>query len=223
MKKLTLKSKIIIALLAIVLIAGISIILTIGFNKDLEYEDAQNIQLYINSDFEVSDIKQITDEIFQNQEVMIQKVEVYKDSVSITTKEITDDQKSQLVSKINEKYSRDIDEKNTDIKVVPHIKLMDLITPYIIPFIIATVIILIYLVIRYRKLGVLKVILKTVGIIILTELELISLIAITRIPLGRLTIPMVITVYMLSLIGITTKYEKQLSSKIKEEKKEEEK
>lgn len=34
--------------------------------------------------------------------------------------------------------------------------------------------------------------------------------AITRIPVGRLTIPMVIIVYMLTLIGITDNFEKKM-------------
>ena len=45
------------------------------------------------------------------------------------------------------------------------------------------------------------------------------MIAITRIPIGRLTIPMVILVYLLTLFGITTKFEKDLSKKKLEENK----
>ena len=53
----------------------------------------------------------------------------------------------------------------------------------------------------------------------ITQAILFSVIAITRIPVGRLTIPMVLMVYMLTLIGITTNMEKQLASKKLEESK----
>ena len=91
---------------------------------------------------------------------------------------------------------------------------------YIIPFIISSAIIAVYLIIRYRKLGIIKVLLKTVGIVVLAQLELLSIMAITRIPIGRITIPLIITVYMLTLLGITTRFENTLQEiKEKEEKK----
>ena len=73
--------------------------------------------------------------------------------------------------------------------------------------------------IRYYKLGSLRVLLKSVLALIISQAVLFSLIAIIRIPVGRLTIPMVLMVYMLTLIGITTMFEKQLAViKEKEEK-----
>ena len=70
--------------------------------------------------------------------------------------------------------------------------------------------------IRYRKLNIINVILKTVLTLVIAEATLISLIAITRIPIGRLTIPMVITVYMLTFVGVTTKFEKELEAQKEE-------
>ena len=75
------------------------------------------------------------------------------------------------------------------------------------------------MVIRYYKLGSLRVLLKSVLALIISQAVLFSLIAIIRIPVGKLTIPMVLIVYMLTLIGITTMFEKQLAViKEKEEK-----
>ena len=64
-----------------------------------------------------------------------------------------------------------------------------------------------------------KIILKTIGMNIVTQVTLISLIAITRIPFGRLTIPMVLAVYLLTMVGLTAKFEKNLLNKKEEEKK----
>ena len=71
--------------------------------------------------------------------------------------------------------------------------------------------------IRYRKLGVIKTLLKTVLILIVAQIVLLSIMAITRIPIGIVTIPLVITVYLLTLVGLTTYFEKQLTNKINKE------
>ena len=96
------------------------------------------------------------------------------------------------------------------IVTVPRVHLRDLVKNYKIPFIVATICILVYLMVRYYKLNSLKVLAKTVGIVIALQLELFSIIAITRIPVGKLTIPVVLTVYMLSLVGCTTYFERKL-------------
>ena len=73
--------------------------------------------------------------------------------------------------------------------------------------------------IRYRKIGVLRTLLKTIATSVIAQAVLLSIIAITRIPVGRLTIPMIVTVYMLTLVGLTTNFEKKLEIKKEEENK----
>lgn len=219
MKNISKKQKIILALIAIVIIVGTIVIYTVGFNFDLKYQDTKKLELNIQKDFNISDIKQITDEIFQGQKVIIQKVEVYEDAVSIITKDISNEQKTQLVSKVNEKYGISIDNENTTIGTIPHTRGRDIIKPYIAPLVIITIIILAYLSIRYYRLNSAKVVIKSIGIILLLQILLFSIIAITRIPVGRLTVPMVIIVYLLTLWGITTKFEKNLLNVNNEEKK----
>lgn len=219
MKQLTKSKKIIILLTVIILIAGIAVTTIKGLNFDLKYQETQNIQIYIGKKFNDEDIKQITKEVFGKQAVMIQKVEIYKDTVIITAKEITEEQKNNLVTKINEKYGTELKAEEIEITNVPHTRGRDIILPYAVPFITAGAIVLAYMAIRYYKLGAGKVLAQTVGILVLTQAILFSVIAITRIPVGRLTIPMVLMVYMLTLIGITTNMEKQLASKKLEESK----
>ena len=216
MKNITTKNKILIIILILVIIAGILVTANIGLNFDLRYEKSQKIELNLGKEFETSDIKNITNEIFPNQEVIIQKVELYKDTVCIIAKEITEEQRNNIEEKVNEKYGTELVAEDTEIFSIPHTRGRDIIKPYITPFVIATVIIIIYMAIRYYKLNSIKVILKTIGISILTQLVLLSIMAIARIPIGRITIPLVIIVYMLTLIGITTRFEKNLDQ-IKEE------
>ncbi len=217
MKNMSIKSKILIIIMIIIIVAGIIVIGTKGFNFDLKYEKSQKIELYLEQEFEVNDIKDITNEVMPGKQVIIQKVEVFEDTISIIAKEITDEEKSNLITKINEKYGTELSADSVEIENIPHTRGRDIIMPYVVPFIIATVIILIYMAVRYHKLGSVKVIAKVIGVNILTQIILMSVIAITRIPFGRLTIPMVLVVYLLTMIGMTTKFEKQLENKKVEE------
>lgn len=219
MKEISQKMKIISLLIAIIIIVGTIVTLTVGFNFDLKYQEAKKIQLYLEKDFEISDIKQITNEVLSNEKVMIQKVEVFEDTVSIIAKEITDEQKTNLVNKVNEKYELELSADDIEITTVPHTRGRDIIKPYIAPFVIATVIILVYMAVRYHKLGMIKTIVRTALTIVLIQAVLASVMVITRIPIGRVTIPLVLAVYMLSLLGMTTCLEKELTEKKKQEEK----
>lgn len=219
MKEISQKTKILALLIAIVIIVGIIVMATIGLNFDLRYQEAKRIELYLEKDFEISDIKEITDEVLQNQSVILQKVEVYEDTVSILAKDITEEQKSNIVNKVNEKYGTELSTDSIEITAIPHTRGRDIVKPYVWPFVIATAIILVYMAVRYYKLGAIKTIIKTAISLVVAQAVLLSVIAIARIPIGRLTIPMVLAVYVLSLVGITGNLEK----KLREEKKEEEK
>lgn len=219
MKKMTKKQKILSVIIAVIIIAGAIVTGVKGLNYDLRYQETKNIELYIAKDFEIADIKAITDEVMGKSPVIIRKVEVYEDSVSITAKEITDEQKQSIIDKINEKYQTELSADSTQIQTIPHTRGRDIVKPYITPFIISTAIILVYMAIRYRKIGVLRTLLKTIATSVIAQAVLLSIIAITRIPVGRLTIPMIVTVYMLTLVGLTTNFEKKLEMKKEEENK----
>lgn len=218
MKKMTKKQKILSVIIAVIVIAGAIVTGVKGLNYDLRYQETKNIELYIAKDFEIADIKAITDEVMGKSPVIIRKVEVYEDSVSITAKDITDEQKQSIIEKINERYETELSADSTQIETIPHTRGRDIAKPYIIPFIISTVIILVYMAIRYRKIGILKTLLTTISTSVAAQAVLLSIIAITRIPVGRLTIPMIVTVYMLTLVGLTTNFEKKLEIKKEEEK-----
>lgn len=219
MKKIGNKTKLLIVLIIIIILAGIGVIFTIGFNFDLRYQESKTIQLYLGKTFEIEDIKKITDEILKNQPVIIQKVEVYEDSVSILAKDITEEQKNNIINKVNETYQTELKAEETQITNIPHTRGRDIIKPYIMPFVIATIVILLYMAIRYSKLGSIKIVSKTILALLVSEAVLVSVLAITRIPIGRLTIPMVLIVYLLTLLGITTNMEKKREINKQEEEK----
>lgn len=218
MGKLTKKIKVICLVLVVVIIAGIVVIATAGFNVELSMQKNNRVELYLEKDFEISDIKNIANEVFQNKQTVIQKVEVFGDTVSITTNEITDEQKQQLVEKVNGKYSLELTSDSIEIEKIPNERLRDLINPYIFAFSLATGLILVYMMLKYKKLGMLNILIKTLCTIVIAQVTLFSVIAITRIPVGRLTIPMVIVVYLVTLYTLTHNYENKLD-KIGEENK----
>ena len=208
------KTGILLAILIIVI--GIIMIFVKGFNFDLRYQDAKRVEFNLGKEFDSLEMKALAEEAL-GQEVIIQKVEVYEDAVNILTKDISDEQKENLVAKVNEKYGTEITTDETEVITVPHTRLRDWVKPYVLPFIIATIVILAYIAIRYFKLNSLREIGKTIWIVVLAQALLFSVIAITRIPIGRLTMPMVLTVYMLSLAYCTTKFEKELADTEKSE------
>ena len=212
MKNVKNKTKILIAIIAIIIIIGVTIIFTIGLNFDLKYQDTKKIELYIGKEFQVSDIKNITNEVLKNKEVIIQKVEVFEDTVSIIAKDISEEEKNNLVNKINEKYQTSISNEETKIDTIPNTRGRDIIEPYIFPFVICTLIILVYNAIRYRKLGIVKTTLKTIVFLVLSQGIILSIMAITRIPIGRFTLPMVIIVYIITSISLANKFEKNLKN-----------
>lgn len=193
------KKILIIALIGIILIAGIAMIIIKGFNFELKYQDTQSIDLYLKREFNESEIKEITDEVLQGQPVIIQKVEVYDDMVEIISTSISEEQKQSIIDKVNEKFGTEWTSEDVEIVSTPHTRGRDIIKPYIIPFVLATAIVLVYLAIRYAKLGAVKVVFKAGFIIVIAEAVLASVIAITRFPIGRLTIPMALAVYLISL------------------------
>lgn len=212
------ETKILVAIIAVILIVGAIMIFTKGLAFELKYKDSQKVEMNVGKEFDKKDMKEITTEVFENQKVIIQPIEIYKDAVSITTSSITEEQKNNLVTKINEKYETNINAEDVEIEDISHIRGRDFIKPYIIPFTIVTIIIVAYLVIRYLKLNSLDVLTQSIGIIILAQLVLLGIMAITRMPVGKFTIPTILLVYMFSTYICTTKFDKDLENKIEDKK-----
>ena len=202
----------------IIIIAGIAAVLIAGFNFDLKYQQSKQVELYINKEFNINDVKQIAEEVMPGQDVIIQKVEVFEDTISIISNDINEEQKNNLVTKINEKYETELNADEIDVVSIPHTKLKDILKPFVLPFIIATIIILFYIGIRYNKIGIVKATIGTAAVLIWAQTILFSIMAIARIPIGMLTGSMIFIVYIVTLIATTTYLEKRIAEiKEKEE------
>ena len=200
------KKIIAIAILALIILAGIVVVNILGFTKQLEFKQGQSIDVYVRKEIDEKKIKEIANEVL-GKENMVQLVEIYKDMVTIRAEQITEEQKNNIVNKIKENYEFEQTAEETVINTVPATRILDMYKHYVVPMLISGVIILAYMLIRYNKKGVIKVLLRTILIPIIAELVLLSLIAITRIPLGVYTPILVIIVYLASIVFVTKKNE----------------
>ena len=203
-------TKILAILIVLILVIGAIVIAKKGLAFELKYQNGKQIEINLGKEFEKKDMEEITKEVFGNQSVLVQQIEVYKDAASIITTEITDEQKTELVSKVNEKYGTELSADNITIEEHSKVRGRNIIKPYIVPFVIITAIILVYFMIRYYKLNSLKVLLQSAGIIVLTQLVLLGIMAITRMPIGKFTIPAVLIVYVISILITTKKLDEDL-------------
>ena len=216
--------KIIYAVLICVIIAGIVIIATLGLNADIIYSKNVQIDVYIGKIVDIKDIESIAREVFPGERIIVQEIELFRDMVSITisdnrTEEELNTKIEELNTKINEKY--ELENSVDDISVThnPKIKLSSLIMPYALTIGISMIIILVFVGIRYKKLGVLKTLVTYILSIGAVEMILLSIIAITRLPINRFVIPvgLLLLIVIITILGF--KNEKKLTTVSVEENK----
>lgn len=219
------KKKYLIGLIpGIIIIIGIILTATIGLNLDLMYSNHKSIDIYLQKEFENEDVYKIAKEVFENEKVKVQKVELYEDMVSIIVKDATDEQIENLNTKINEKYELENTKDDMEITEVPGMQVSNLIKPYILPIVISFIVIILYLIIYMviknklnRKMNILKEVIKVIVTIIGVELLYLSIFAITRLEVNYYTLPIGILIYSVTTILIWLNLEKQY--KIVEKKK----
>ncbi len=214
-----LKNKKILSLLVIVLIViivGIVIIFTKGMNYGLLYDNNKTIELYLEAGIESTDINSIIKEVFGDK-IKIRQVNNLQYDILITTKSASDEQLNNLVFKVNEKYGLDIDVEDLIVTDNAKISGIDLVSPYLLPVSISTILILIYFIVRYKKLKIFKVSLITITTIIFIQLLLLSIYAIIRLPINEYTMPISMILYLISVIVLTEKFENDLEKLKKEQ------
>lgn len=197
-----------IALVALVILIGIVVVGIWGYNKELKFEKSQSIDIYVEQKVDESKIKNIVHEALGNANYTVQTVEIYKDMVTIRSEQITEEQKNNIVNKIKENYEFKQTAEETTINTVPATRIIDMYRGYILPFTISGILVLVYMVIRYYKKGILKVLARTVAIPVFGELFLLSVIVIARIPVGRFTPILVIGMYIAAILIVIKENEK---------------
>ena len=131
--------------------------------------------------------------------------------VSISSKEITEDQKNSVLDKIKEKY--ELDDVTTSVESVPNVKLTDIAKNYILPIVISIAIIAVYSIVRFWKLNPVRVFVELILNTCIVEAVLASVLAILRLPICKITLPIALILYGLTEFIIIARFERNLSSK----------
>ena len=199
--------KIIYGILALIVLVGAVLVVTIGLKLDMKNDANTKIYVYIGKEFDNNDIEQIAKETFETDTAIVQKVEIYNEMALITIKEQNTENINEKIeslnSKINEKYG--LENKTEDIVInnETKINMYSVIKPYILPMLISLIVILVYSSIIYRKLGILKNIIIYVLTVIGSQLLYASILVITRLPFNMFIIPIGLIIYAITIVVVT--------------------
>ena len=198
------KSKILCVILAVIFIAAIISTAIRGLRVDINYSEGVTMVVDLGKEFDTKDVKDIAKEIWSGKDVLVQKVEVYDESVSVKVPELNEEQINNFVTKINEKYQLELTSADVSVLYNSNERLRNIVRPYVIPLIIATALIVVYYSIRFK--GV-KEILNLLLTLIAVEGIIYSIHALLLLPINVFTMPVVMIAYAGVVIGVTIKSE----------------
>jgi len=197
--------KILILGIILLVLAGIIVVALKGFNVSLMFGKHETIEIKLDTEVDLKIAKEICDEVFQDKTYVVKGLEIFGDSFQINVKSITDEEKVNLVNKINEKFETDKTVEDLNINSVSNKRIRDVVKPYIIPMLVSFGIVFVYMLIRFRKEQPLKLIGKFIVIITLVESIILSIIAITRIPVSDLLINLLMVIPVIGIIVFISK------------------
>lgn len=198
------KKKLCYIILIIICIVDIIITMAKGLNVGLYYGEGYTLT-FSEKNVNVDDIKSIAKDVF-GKEYIVQQVEFFDDSCMIKVKNVNDDQISNLITKLNEKYSSSLTTDDIKVSHVSNVRIRSLIEPYIIPIILSTLIVLAYYAVRFRGA---KQMLELIKALVIVGVIIYSVFAIGRVKVNVLTTPIMMTSYILTILFYTIYAEKQ--------------
>ena len=204
------KNKLLCTVALIIIIAGTIVYQFKGFNKELNYSNRQQFEISAASTFDVSKVENIAKEVLANKKVKVQKVERFNNALEIISTEISEDDKRNIINKVNEEYNETISNEDISIISVPETRVRDIFRPYIIPGILILSAVLIYYISVYHKIGLNRVLILGTFLPIMVELLYYKSIVIIRIPFGRITNGIAVGVYILTLVLLTMYFQNEM-------------
>lgn len=206
-----LNKKVLILGLSLLILAGIVVVLFRGLNVNFMLEQHEVIEFVIGKDFDMKEVSNICNEVFGNKKVVLKTIEVFNDAVSINVESITNEEKLNLVNKLNEKFgtTRAVDE--IKVETVANVRIRDWVRPYIKPVIISAIIILGYIAVKFREENVLKVLGEIILIILLTMAVILSVLAIFRVPVSPIYIMFLTIIALVEIMIYINQHEKSAS------------
>ena len=203
------KNIIIYVIICLIIIAGIAVWEAKGFRTEMQFTPRKEIELTNYTGIEISDVEAIASEVLGNTKFMVQRVETFGNAVVIVAKDITEEQRNNIVTKFNEKYGTELKSENIEIVSIPFTRIKDVIKRFIVPGIVSLILVLAYFVLRYKKIGWKKVTIKTLLTPVVAELLLFSIISIIRVPFSRLAVSLGVGTYISIIILLTILFAQQ--------------
>ncbi len=182
---------------------------TLKFNIGLKYSNNVQLGVNIGKDFDIKDIKSIASEVFENQRVIVQYIELYRDMVKITVEDATDEQIELLNNKINEKYEIENEVSSIEVTKNDGVDLKNLVKQIAIPVAISAIIIIAYAMLVFRKIGVWVVLYRLLIALVGTQAILMSVYAIVRLPVNNITPIVSIVVYILTVLSCMLSFQRE--------------
>ena len=210
--KLSSNKKIVLLGIILLILAGIIVVALKGMKVDLMLTKHKSIDIVIGKEFNINDVRNICNEVFKDKDVVLRKVENFGDAVSINATTISDEEKQNLITKINEKFEISLVADDIEVRSNSNIRIRDMIRPYFAPVCVSFVMIYAYVGIRFKKLNALKVLLSITGIILVTEAVITSLVAISRIPVSPIIVNLMLVIAVTEIIIFIYKKEEELKS-----------
>ena len=215
------KKKLLYGIIAIIVLAGIIMFAIHGFNIGNKYGDSTKFHFALdNGTVNQDEISQILTESFNGKEFTIQDVEYFGEMVLITLPTVSDEEIDTFVGKINEKYSLDYTKEDLEVINVPGVELREVVAPYIFPICLSIVLAIVYMLIRYKALGIWKMLLRTILTVLVVQALIFSIYLIFNLPLDLSIIPAVLTGLGVAIIYVAYISNKEYDKKKKEEEEE---
>ena len=203
------KFKVLYIIMALIIVIGAVVYKIKGFNKELHYSNRDQILVSSSKEFDLNKIEEISKEVLGDKNVKVQEYERFGNAVQIISTTISEEEKESIINKINEEYGVDISKDDIKIINVQNTRIKDIIKPYILPIIITWCIVLLYFIIVYNKLGLLKVLGNGIIIPLGTLGTFYGIIAITRIPFERLTSAIALGIYVVCILILSIYFQKE--------------
>ncbi len=200
-------NKILVILVAILLVIGIFLMVTKGFNYSIEYKEVTELKFMLGEVLDMDEVEGIVKEAFNDKELRIQKIDYFNDSVNISVVEPTDEEIQSLIDKFNSRYSQNNTMDSISIVKTANTPLYEIAKPYIFPSILVLVLAAIYMGIRFRKQGILKVTLLPIIMTVVVETLYLSILAILQIPISIWTMPIALVLLLITLTVYAYRFE----------------
>ena len=177
-----------------------------------KFNIAQKIYVPIKDEYNVEDVQAAVKEALGKDDVKVEKEEESPKYASIEVNLLTEKGVEKINEKINEKLeisnqSSAINASNVITSVrVPRVRLIDMAKQYILFTGIATLIVIVYFAIRFKKIGIKDVIQDSITVLVFAELLYMSVIAIVRFPVNKLVVMGAYAVYFAVLTYLNAKY-----------------